>query len=73
MPRPPALHEYIVINAGVTDTPSGDNFPLTGIADIQALEAQGWEVVNLSFGDGWGGPASFGVGAQVYVFLRREL
>lgn len=75
MARPPAIHEYVVISAGVTVTPTAiaGAFPFSNVNEIQSLEAMGWEVVNCSFGDGWGGPPTFGENVPVFVFLRREL
>ena len=50
-----------------------DAFPFSNVNEIQSLEAMGWEVVNVNFGDGWSGPPTFGENVPVFVVLRKEL
>ena len=73
MPRPPAVHEYVVANVGVSENTTDPNvFAISqdGVALIQGREALGWEVTNLLVDLG-GVPVA--AGRPLAAFFRREL
>ena len=73
MPRPLAVHEYVVANVGVTENtadPSIFAISPDGIAVIQGREALGWEVTNLLVDLGGSHVAA---GRPLAAFLRREI